>query len=269
MDNDAGARLGEVEPVHQMRVGARRLRSDLRTFASLVEPEWANGLRDELRWLGDSLGLVRDLDVLDENLRASAQDLGDALRPLFAHLEEQRLVARAAMLNALRSERYVELLDRLVTAARTPVLADAAWDPAGYVLPKLARKAWHGLAREARVLTPEDPDESYHRVRIRAKRCRYAAEAVAPALGEDRGPVAKELARRVAHVQDVLGALQDTVVARGVIEEVARSRPADGPLQFDAGRLLERQQFAAQQARPSFQKAWRKVDRKKLRKWMK
>lgn len=269
VENDAGARLGEVEPVHQMRVGARRLRSDLRTFASLVDSDWSEPLRTELSWLGEALGHVRDLDVLDENLRASAHDLGDALKPLFAHIEEQRLVARATMLNALRSERYVELLDRLVVAARTPVLTKSAWDPAGYALPPLARKAWHRLAREARTLRPEDPDERYHEVRIRAKRSRYAAEAVAPALGEERGPLAKDFARRVAHVQDVLGALQDTVVARGVIEEVARSRPGDGRLQFAAGRLLERQQFSAQQARPSFQKAWRKLDRKKLRTWMK
>src|SRR6185295_14722112 len=32
MSNDPRARLGEIEPLHQMRVGARRLRSDLRTF---------------------------------------------------------------------------------------------------------------------------------------------------------------------------------------------------------------------------------------------
>jgi CHAD domain-containing protein len=268
-ENDAGARLGEVEPVHQMRVGARRLRSDLRTFAPLVDSEWADELRTELKWIGEALGGVRDLDVLDENLRASAQDLGPALEPLFAHIEEQRLVARATMLNALRSDRYVELLDRLVTSARTPVLTDAAWDPAGYALPPLGRKAWRRLAREARTLRPEDPDERYHRVRIRAKRSRYAAEAVAPALGEERGALANHFARRVAHVQDVLGALQDTVVARGTIEEVARGRPTDGPLQFAAGRLLERQQFSADQSRPKFQKAWRKVDRKKLRTWMK
>ena len=37
--NDPGSRLGEVEPVHQMRVGARRLRSDLRTFAPMVDSQ--------------------------------------------------------------------------------------------------------------------------------------------------------------------------------------------------------------------------------------
>ena len=36
--NDARTRLGEVEPLHQMRVGTRRLRSDLRTFRDLARP---------------------------------------------------------------------------------------------------------------------------------------------------------------------------------------------------------------------------------------
>ena len=41
MLNDARTRLGEVEPLHQMRVGTRRLRSDLRRFRDLLDPEWA------------------------------------------------------------------------------------------------------------------------------------------------------------------------------------------------------------------------------------
>ena len=39
-----------------MRVGTRRLRSDLRTFSRCWSPSWAKNLRDELRWLGDVLG---------------------------------------------------------------------------------------------------------------------------------------------------------------------------------------------------------------------
>ena len=34
----------------------RRLRSDLKTFRPLLDREWANALRDELRWLGQVLG---------------------------------------------------------------------------------------------------------------------------------------------------------------------------------------------------------------------
>jgi inorganic triphosphatase YgiF len=42
--NDPRTRLGEME-LHQMRVGTRRLRSDLRTFRPLLDREWAESLR--------------------------------------------------------------------------------------------------------------------------------------------------------------------------------------------------------------------------------
>ena len=58
--------------VHQMRVGCRRLRSDLRTFRALLDREWAGQLRDEVGWLADLLGAARDAEVLRARLRRTA-----------------------------------------------------------------------------------------------------------------------------------------------------------------------------------------------------
>ena len=61
----SGTRLGaDVEELHQMRVATRRLRAFLRAGRDLLDPVWAEPLREELRWLGGVLGRVRDLDVL-------------------------------------------------------------------------------------------------------------------------------------------------------------------------------------------------------------
>jgi CHAD domain-containing protein len=266
--NDPGSRLGEVEPVHQMRVGARRLRSDLRTFAPLLDETWAERLRDELNWLGSALGQARDLDVMQELLRAHAKGLEPEIEPLFGYLDEQQLVGRAALLKALRSERYVELLDALVEAARSPVLTPAAWTAAGEALPSLAGRTWSRLASAGRELDQADPDDRFHEVRIRAKRARYAAEAVAPALGEAESDAASRFARRAAAVQDILGGLQDSVVARDLVRELATSRPTDGSFALAAGRLIEREEQAGRAARASFPKAWKKLDKPKLRRWM-
>src|SRR6476661_8486893 len=54
--NDAPTRLGDTEGLHQMRVATRRLRSDLRTFRPIIDRSWADGLAEELRWLGGLLG---------------------------------------------------------------------------------------------------------------------------------------------------------------------------------------------------------------------
>ncbi|MBV8949235.1 MAG: CHAD domain-containing protein, partial [Actinobacteria bacterium] len=44
------------EAVHRARVATRRLRSDLRTFKTLLDPEWVGWATGELRWLGGCLG---------------------------------------------------------------------------------------------------------------------------------------------------------------------------------------------------------------------
>ena len=84
MENDAPTRLGEVEGVHQMRVATRRLRGDIGTFEPLIDAPWGNALADELRWLGDLLGAVRDRDVQLASLASDDADLQGDLTQLRA-----------------------------------------------------------------------------------------------------------------------------------------------------------------------------------------
>jgi CHAD domain-containing protein len=263
--NDPRTRLGEVEALHQMRVGARRLRSDLRTFQTLLEPGWADGLRDELRWIGGVLGDVRDLDVMLERLHRDAGELEPDLRPLFEAIEARRAQARAALLDALRTARYGELLDRLVEGAGNPEVTAAAGAPSGQALPSLARRAWKKLERKASALGDDSRDEDFHRVRVLAKRARYGAEAVGPALGTKR---ARRFARRAAALQDVLGDLQDSVVARKTILDVAHEHADAGRFNLAAGRLIERELREGSRARGRFPAAWERLDRKQLVAWM-
>jgi CHAD domain-containing protein len=269
MLNDARTRLGEPEPLHQMRVGTRRLRSDLRTFRDLLDPEWVRTMRSELKWLGAALGDVRDLDVMLERLGAAGQDLEPRLNDLLGELEAQHEVARERLLGALRSQRYVNLLDRLVEAAAAPPLTAAADLPAEEALPPLARRAWRRVRGPGRKLDGKSPDTDFHEVRKRAKQARYAAEAVAPALGSQRGREARRFAKRAADVQGVLGELQDAVVAEETIERfVAGDDERPHEVHFAAGRLLERQHAARRDARRGLGAAWRKLDCKKRRRWM-
>jgi CHAD domain-containing protein len=266
--NDPRTRLGEVEPLHQMRVGTRRLRSDLRTFRPLLDRDWAESLRAELKWLGGSLGAVRDLDVLLERLRREGEDLLPRLGPLFGELERRRDEARAALLEDLRSARYGELLDRLVEAARDPRLSDHAQRPSREVLPALAARSWRKLNKAAKVLNDDSSDEELHRVRVLTKRARYAAEAVAPALASKHGRQARRFAGRAADLQDVLGELQDSVVAAQTIQDFALDQPHDGPLNLAIGRMLERENRRRDAARGAFGQMWRRLSRKKLRFWL-
>ena len=266
--NDPRTRLGEVEPLHQMRVGTRRLRSDLRTFRPLLDKAWAESLRVELKWLGASLGAVRDLDVLLARLRHEGEDLSPHLFALFKELERRRGEARAELLADLAGPRYVALLDRLVAAAREPRLSAQAQRSSDKTLPRLAARSWRKLRTAARSSEGSGSDEELHRVRVLTKRARYAAEAVAPALGPRSERRASGFAKRAADLQDVLGELQDSVVAAQTIENFALMHRHNARLGLASGRMLEREGRARSDARAEFPRAWRRLDRKQHRSWM-
>jgi CHAD domain-containing protein len=262
LEHDAGVRLGDdAESVHQARVATRRLRSHLRTFRTLLEPEWTAGLRDELRWLGGELGAVRDADVLVDRLQHRVEELPESERKAAERMVEglaaQREDARAELLAAMRTPRYVELLDRLVDAAQRPrlVLRVAGEDGSDAdVLRGLVRAPWRHLWRAVDDLADEPPDPALHEVRIRAKRVRYAAEAVEPVFGRD----ARRFVERVTDLQDVLGEHQDAVVAGQWIREAASSS-GDLDVAFAGAALASRGEWAA---------AWHAASRKKLRDWL-
>lgn len=267
LQHDPGVRLGgDIEDVHQARVAARRLRSDLRTFRKLLDPERAAPLRDELQWLGAELGFVRDADVLLERLHDQATLLpavdGRAVAGLLRRLETQRTTAGATLQAALDSDRYLRLLDLLVDAIERPPVNDDAFAPARLALPGIVRGPWKHLLQAVDALDEHPEDEALHDIRIRAKRTRYAAEAAAPVLGKS----AQRFAKAVARVQSVLGDLQDAVVA----EDWLRAAGAKGPAAqaLVAGQLVAVQRDAMEVSRRSWAEAWDEVAGKKLRSWL-
>jgi CHAD domain-containing protein len=259
----------DPEAVHQARVATRRLRSDLRTFRPLLPPDWYRSTTDELRWLGRSLGAVRDADVLLERLELATSDLDGADRTaaqqLLARLEKQRAGHRDSLLAAMDTDRYGELLDRLAAAARelppggdrkaqaTRATTGAAAAP---------RRPWRRMRRSVRALGPHPTDQALHQVRIRAKRLRYASEAVAPVVGKP----ASALARAAADLQDVLGELHDSVVAEEWLRSEAGESPPDQALA--AGLLIAAERAEAARHRAEWHAQWKKLHRKRLRAWI-
>jgi CHAD domain-containing protein len=264
VEHDPGVRLGEdPEAVHQARVSTRRLRSDLRTFRPVLDTDWSEPLRDELQWLGGALGAVRDTEVLLDRLDGRLSQLptadADDGKALLAQLGSHREHARNDLLTAMRSDRYLGLLDTLVAACRTPRFAPDL-DDEDLELSTLVRKPWKKLRRAADAIDDDSSDHDLHQVRIRAKRVRYAAEAVAEALGKD----ARKFAEAAESVQDLLGEHQDAIVAG----EWLRQHAGIGATAFVAGELVAMERESAQQTRDEFPEVWRKASRKKLRRWM-
>jgi CHAD domain-containing protein len=270
MANDQAVRRGADDGVHQMRVAARRLRSALKTFRPLVDLDWATALREELKWVADSLGGARDAEVLLARLLADLDTLpphlivGPARAKIEATVGSELASGKAAALETLRSDRYLALVDRLVAAAWDPVTTTLAESSTGSVLPELVGSAWAKLAKGAsHVRRREATNEDWHRTRIAAKQARYSAESVVPFFGK----AAKTLARQAEAVQELLGEHQDAAVAAEVLHRLAMA-PRSGSFAFTVGLLYAHQEETLARSRAEFPALWAKANDSKYRKWL-
>ncbi|HWC44159.1 MAG TPA: CYTH and CHAD domain-containing protein [Actinomycetota bacterium] len=265
--HEAGVRIGEdPEAVHQARVASRRIRSTLRTFSSLLDEEWTDRLRDDLKWVANLLGEVRDTDVLlerfSEHLAALPATDAKPGRRLLERLATQRDQARRSLLGAMASDKYARLLDDLVAAAAAPALLPGGDRPAAEVMPPLVVKPWKKLRKAVREAGDDPPDDELHQIRIRAKRARYAAEAVEPVIGKP----AEDFADAIADLQGVLGDHQDAVVGEAWLREAAAASRRDVALV--AGLLIAAERASADDTRAGWRKVWKAANRSSLRAWL-
>jgi len=260
--HDPGTRLGrEAESLHQMRVATRQIRAILRAARPLLIPEWADSLRDELRWLGRVLGPARDLDVQLAYFReeSTALDARDR-RPLtqfIAHLESQRDNVHEVLLNELKSERYLDLIRRLRQAPHDPTVVEST-----VTLRDLAKQEFTILRNAIRQAGDAPNNARIHATRIRTKRARYAAELAEPTVGKP----ATRFINKARVVQDVLGLHQDTIQAeshiRAFLKQSTSARAA-----FVAGRMVERQRQRREKAREKMQRLLRGLLRRGEKAW--
>lgn len=269
---DLRVRRGLPDSVHQFRVAARRLRSGLQAFGPLVDDAWARHLRGELGWIAGVLGAARDREVLEHRLFAAVRRLpGDLDRAaafvmIQDHLEAELAVANTEIDAALRSDRYLSLLDTLVDAANNPPTTEAADEPASDVLPPLVRKRWKKLAREAGVLHDEllGHDDHWHHTRITAKKARYTVEACVPVFGRP----AKKLAKQLETVTELLGEHQDCAIAADTIRSLI-TRSTGAQAAFSLGALYAGQRRRTQDLRHEFIEAWPRISHSEWRAWLK
>ncbi|MBI3808324.1 MAG: CYTH and CHAD domain-containing protein [Nitrospirae bacterium] len=260
--HDPGTRLGkEPESLHQMRVATRQLRAVLRAARPLLAPEWADSLRDELRWLGQVLGPARDLDVQiayfrEESIALDARDR----RPLtqfIAHLEAQRNNVQEVLLNELKSERYLDLIRRLRQAPHDPTVVEST-----VTLRDLAKQEFTKLRNAIRHAGDSPNNAKIHKTRIRTKRARYAAELAEPTVGKP----ATRFINKACAVQDVLGIHQDAIQAEAHIRTFLK-QSTSARAAFVAGRMVERQRQRRERAGENMQRLLRGLLKRGEKAW--
>lgn len=203
---EPGAKAGEVEAVHQMRVATRRLRSLLGALEMIYPKRACKAQRKGLRRLARALGEARNLDVIAALVQASAPNSksSERMRATLMERKEEALTGVRARLAESSHQELLEGLESLFTQraeAPSPRLAEA--------LPVMI---WERYA----ALRAFEPDlahlsvERLHDLRIEGKRLRYVLEFFEEPLGKEqtRGLIAK-----LVTVQDAIGEMHDAELA--------------------------------------------------------
>ena len=256
LQHDPGTRLGrDNEALHRMRVATRRIRAILRAVQSFLAPEWTDHVRQEVGWISSLLGEVRDWDVLLEYFRQHFHDFSPneqrSFQSILNKFEDQRSIARAGLLEGLRSDRYLNLLNHVEDS-----LTHLPFQPSSPTIVDLARKAFHKLQDFVNSSNTVFPKPELHRTRILLKRARYAIELAEPLL-EKR---AKRFIQQAKHTQDLLGQHQDAVVAeQRLLALKPHSRGAG--MAYITGLMVERLRNRQAQVFQQIPKQWKKLEK--------
>jgi triphosphatase len=256
---------GGVEPVHQMRVAVRRLRSVIRVFGRAVHDPAVGTADRDLKALAARLAPARDWDVFVTETCAAV------LAAFPAEKRLQRLVAGAEK----RQQSYHDELSVYLSGGEFRRLgielaclvaglsASTATTPApeGDALPEqpLEGFAAHMLNKRLKRLVQADDSitelepAALHALRLRAKRLRYAAEIFAPLYGKP----ARRYLQGLGKLQDRLGALNDAAVAANLLAELGGN---SGGHAFASGLILGYIGARSQRTRARMAKSWRKFN---------
>lgn len=222
----------DIEGLHQMRVGMRRLRSALNIFKGLLQlPE---DMQKELDWLAGELGDARDWDVLaGSTLPSVAKYVSDptqidALQQAAGDKAQEHHVATSA---AVDSPRYTHLMLNLSRWVQTMGWHDAKGEiaatgdkltqPVVKFARKILKRAQRRLRTRARNLGACAP-EARHRLRIAAKKTRYAAEFFDSLFSPK---TVRPYIKGLTGLQDELGLLNDAAVAERLLTGMPSGQP--------------------------------------------
>jgi inorganic triphosphatase YgiF len=248
---------GDPEGLHQMRVALRRLRAAISLFADMLVDHQTQEMKAQFRWITGELGPARELDVFIKRVVKPVADgtpNGRGLAILARDLQERREEAFARAHAAVESARFRGLVldtaawieagdwarsaDDLARALREQPIAPTAADQ--------LRRRWKKILKRGARLDELDAHRR-HRLRIQAKKLRYASEFFAGAFPGKKAARRREgFVAALEKLQDALGDLNDIAVHEGLTKRTAaqggKRRSVRTKKAFAAGRLSGREE---------------------------
>ena len=230
---------GDGHEVHQARVASRRLREAVPVLAAGLKGSKAGKARKKIRRIAQALGSIRELDVtlgLIDEFAAGNTLPRLALEEVRGRVVKDQERRRHVMLKRL-GHVNIDKLDRRLRSVGE-ALESAETDRWRETLGSRLLKRSKALAVALEAAGSLYEQERLHRVRIAAKKLRYAMELAA----ESGARSAIVPVRTIKRVQDTLGRLHDLQVVQGYVSaaqaQPSTRTPPDGGLEI-IGRMLE------------------------------
>jgi len=263
---------GSPEGVHQLRIGARRLRAAMSAFKDMTGGPEAEAIKGELKWITEQLAPARDFQVLLDDVllplrEAYPDEPGVPL--LISDIEGRRREGLKTARATLNSERYRKAILQIAlwlaagqwSRSDDPLLR--SWrerpikDHAREVLHHRAKK----IVKKGKRLQELDRAQR-HKLRIAVKKLRYSTEFFASLFaGSKAAKTRKSFETTLRALQTTLGNLNDIAVHQQLASELAgtkqqtRERPQEA---YAMGLVIGREQKRAHACMAAAGKAVRK-----------
>jgi CHAD domain-containing protein len=233
----------DPEPLHQLRVSLRRLRTVMGQFAPALEfPDGVSVRR--IAAVARRTGLCRDLDVLHGRLREHLlprlpQGEQASLEGAMKRLAQDRAQAFTTLHEALHSSRYLKLLARLNKWQHNPRYTPLGLQPLMPWLPDWQAPFTAGLFLDPGWWETDPLAVTLHGLRKRIKQARYCLEHLDPWCE----PALKAWIQDLRSAQDHLGDLHDLqILHRNFIQGDSLKKPLKLPVLQEE--LVAQQQLA-------------------------
>jgi triphosphatase len=245
--NEPAMSRGQAEALHQMRIGLRRLRAAISIFDDVVADEEQEKIKAGLKWITKELGPARDLDVFAADVLKPQRDArpeDETLAAAHREVEDKRAVAYARAASAGRSPRFRDLVIDLVewieagpwSVDDDEVRKELRIRPIAELAEKELRRLRKRVKKKGADLRHQSVHER-HKLRIRAKRLRYATEFFAGTFdGETSAKRRADALSALKDLQDALGGLNDMATRHTLIGHGVEHGPASSEEQ--AAKLL-------------------------------
>ncbi len=208
-NREEGTRSGEdIEDLHRMRVAARRSRVLLQAMRPVYGSDRIDPMIDDLKWLGNVLGTVRDIDTFVEYYNACLETFPEPVRESVRQLIAARLEERDSVMDTMRgelaSQRFSKLKRVFFQFTTQTTAGDEKTGRVRDEVPGLILRAFKRVVRRREEIFSATPTELHQR-RIRNKRLRYLCEFFQRCYDKRLSKLLGDFVR----IQRILGNVQD------------------------------------------------------------